>query len=92
MATARVQPALAPRILCGKQLMKKPSGWQHLQVVQLLDVAVANVATGLVALPDQRRVPVALYFLAVCTKGASQLQASVPVRRTPRSSRYMVAS
>ena len=36
--------------------------------------------------------PVALYFWAVCTKGASQLQASVPVRRTPRSSRYMVAS
>jgi hypothetical protein len=26
MATARVQPALAPRILCGKQLMKKPLG------------------------------------------------------------------
>ena len=24
MATARVQPAEAPRILCGKQLMKKP--------------------------------------------------------------------
>ena len=26
MATARVQPAEAPRILCGKQLMKKPVG------------------------------------------------------------------
>ncbi len=25
IATARVQPALAPRILCGKQLMQKPS-------------------------------------------------------------------
>ena len=25
IATARVQPAEAPRILCGKQLMKKPS-------------------------------------------------------------------
>ncbi|MCY1360523.1 hypothetical protein D9M69_471540 [compost metagenome] len=26
IATARVQPAEAPRILCGKQLMKKPVG------------------------------------------------------------------
>ena len=32
------------------------------------------------------------HFLAVYENGASQLQASVPVRRTPLSSRYMVAS
>ena len=66
---------------------------QHFEVVQLLEVAVADVAPGLVAFPDQRRRRGSRRIsCAVCTKGASQLQASVPVRRTPRSSRYMVAS
>jgi hypothetical protein len=36
--------------------------------------------------------PVSATFFAVYENGASQLQASVPVRRTPRSSKYMVAS
>ena len=65
---------------------------QRLEVVQLLDVAVADLASGAVALPDDRRVVLARVALAVCTNGASQLHASVPVTRTPRSSRYSVAS
>ena len=36
--------------------------------------------------------PVSAIFFAVYENGASQLHASVPVRRTPRSSRYIVAS
>lgn len=35
--------------------------------------------------------PDSAYFFAVCTKGASQFQASVPVRRTPCSSSQRVA-
>jgi 4-carboxymuconolactone decarboxylase len=65
---------------------------QGLQVVQLLEVAVADVAAGLVAFPDQAWRRAFRRTSGRCTNGASQLQASVPVRRTPRSSRYMVAS
>src|SRR5450830_343470 len=65
---------------------------QRLQLVQLLEMAVADVAPGLVALQIRALLPVSAMRWAVYEKGASQLQASVPVRRTPRSSRYMVAS
>ncbi len=50
---------------------------QHLEVVQLLEMAL---------------LPVAASFFAVYANGASHLQASVPVRRTPRSRRNIVAS
>jgi hypothetical protein len=67
-------------------------GRQRLEVVQLLEVAIADVAPGLVALQISPGSWLSAYLFAVCTNGASQLQASVPVRRTPRSSRYIVAS
>ena len=66
----------------------EPVGGQRLQVVQLLDVGVADGAAGAMAFPDDRRVVV----LGVAPRGEGerrvQLQASVPVSRTPRSSRY----
>ena len=88
IATARVQPAEPPRIFTGKQLTVNPVGRQRLEIVQLLDMAIADLAAGLVALPDQaRRSRVAAISRLVWTNGASQLQPSVPVTRTPRSSR-----
>ena len=87
MATARVQPADPPRTLTGKQLTDESLGRQCLEIVQLLDVAIADLTTGLVAFPDQARVMAGEYFSRVWTNGASQLQPSVPVTRTPRSSR-----
>jgi hypothetical protein len=62
IATARVQPADAPRILCGKQETRSRRR-ASLEVVQLLQVAVADVAARLVAFPDQARVPVRLVLL-----------------------------
>ena len=57
MATARVQPADAPLIFTGKHATLKPVRRQRLEVVQLLDVAVADLAARLVALPDQLGIP-----------------------------------
>ena len=62
-------------------------GRQNFEIVQLLDMAIADVAAGLVAFPDQRGVVGCSIFLAVWTKGASQLQPSIPVTRTPWLSR-----
>jgi hypothetical protein len=52
MATARVQPADV-RDLDWKARNHKALRWQHLEIVQLLDMAVTDVAPSLVSLPDQ---------------------------------------
>ena len=71
----------------------KPVDGQRFEIVQLLDVAIADVAAGLVPLPDDRGVMASPRIAWRCGRtGASQLQPSVPVTRTPRSSRYSVAS
>ena len=56
IATARVQPAEARSIFVGKAKDREAGRWQRLKVVQFLDMAIADVAAGLVSLPDQRRV------------------------------------
>jgi hypothetical protein len=58
---------------------------QRLQVVQLLEMAIPDVATALCPSQISDASRVASYLFAVCTKGASQLQASVPVSRRCRS-------
>ena len=55
MAMARVQPAEAPRIFTGKQLTEKSLGRQHFEIVQFLDVAIADLAPGLDGLPRSGR-------------------------------------
>src|SRR5436190_23580736 len=70
----------------------KPVGRERFEIVQLFEVAIADLAPGLVTSQIRPGSPVAAYFSLVWTKGASQLQPSVPVSRTPRSRRYRVAS
>ena len=53
IATARVQPAEAPLILCGKQLTVKPRGGSDSRVMKLFEVAIADITTRLVSFPDQ---------------------------------------
>ena len=70
IATARVQPAEAPRIFTGKQLTMKPVGRQRFEIVQLLEVAIADLAAGLVAFPDQAGVAGLGVFLPACGRTA----------------------
>src|SRR6266853_3724098 len=56
MATARVHPAEPPADLDREAAHRKSGGGQHFEVVELLDVAIADLAPRLVALPDQARV------------------------------------
>ena len=65
IATARVQPAEPPRTFTGKQLTVKPVGGQRFEIVQFLDVAVADLAAGAVAFPDQLASCVSAYFFMV---------------------------
>ena len=50
---ARVQPADAAWIFTGKQLIDETLRRQLFEIVQLLDVAIADLAAGAVTLPDQ---------------------------------------
>ena len=74
-------------MLNGKQQTAKPVARQRLEVVQLLEMAVADLHAGAMPFPDQAGIAGLGVARLVWTKGASQLQPSVPVTRTPRSSR-----
>jgi hypothetical protein len=92
IATARVQPGRSAADLDREAAHREPVWRQGFEVVQLFEVAIADLAARLVPLPDQPGIAAGGRFSRLCTKGASQLQPSVPVSRTPRSSRYSVAS
>jgi hypothetical protein len=67
-------------------------GWKYFEIVELFEVAIANITTGFVAFPDQGSVAGRGDFVRGMTEGASHDHASVPVTRTPREVRYIVAS
>ena len=56
IATARVHPAEAFSIFTGKHANLEARGGKRVEVGQLLHVAKADLATGLVSFPDQARV------------------------------------
>src|SRR5574337_1015017 len=62
-------------------------GGQRFEVVKLLDVAVTDVAAGLVALPDNRGVVGLRVALGGMDEGRVPAPSVVPVTRTPRRSR-----
>ena len=88
IATARRPAGRGGADLHRQAAHREPGRRQHLQVVQLLNVAVADLAAGLVALPDQAGVARLAVRSRACGRTArASSQPSVPVTRTPRSSR-----
>ena len=69
IATARVQPAEARSIFTGKHEIVKPVDGKRFEIVQLLDMAVADMAPGLMAFPDQRGVMRLRVFLGGVDEG-----------------------
>ena len=66
IATALVQPAEPPRTFTGKAAYREAFDGQRLEIVQLLDVAIADVAAGTMALPrSATRRAVSAYLLIV---------------------------
>lgn len=66
---------------------RKTTRRRRLQIVQFLQMTVADLVPSLVPLPDQPGIAgLGIAFFCVQER-ESQLQPSVPVRRTPRSSR-----
>ena len=78
--------------LHGEARHRNPDERDRFEVAEFFDVAVADVAAGAVALPDDAGVAGLGVPLGCVANGASQLQASVPVTRTPWRSRCSVAS
>ena len=81
-------------IFTGKQRDLEAERRQRVEVGQLLHVAIADLAAGLVAFPDDARIAASRAKRSgrEWLNGASQLQPSVPATRTPCLSRNSVAS
>src|SRR5690606_20130832 len=90
-ATTRVQPALAPRILYGKAITVKPNGAGNRSRLASFSICAYGCSRPKKCDSQNSTLP-ASTSLTRTSKARSMPHASMPIMRTPCSTRYFVAS